>query len=92
MKKRNKRYSELYKKDAVRLLEARGTKTAPEIAEELGVGQSMLYRWREEFGTKSKGTSELAESSRAEMEAMRRPPGAGCLRRRYWKWNVGYGC
>lgn len=72
MKKRNKRYSEQYKKDAVRLLEARDTKTVPEVAEELGVGQSMLYRWREEFGTKSKGMSEPAESSRAEMEAMRR--------------------
>ena len=72
MKKRNQQYSEQYKKDAVRLLEARGTKTVPEVAEELGVSQSMLYRWRAEFGKKPNGSSEPAESSRAEMEAMRR--------------------
>ncbi len=72
MKKRNQRYSEQYKKDAVRLLEGRGTKTVPELAEELGLSQSMLYRWRAEFGEKPTGPSEASDSSRAEMEAMRR--------------------
>lgn len=72
MKKSNKRYSEQYKKDAVRLLENRGTKTIPEVSQELGVGPSMLYRWREQYAEEVLGAARPSESERAEMEAMRK--------------------
>ncbi len=72
MKKSTKRYSEQYKKDAVRLLESRGTRTIPAIAKELGVSQSMLYRWREQYGEEALAAARPSESERAEMEAMRR--------------------
>jgi transposase-like protein len=38
-----------FKKDAVRRLLARGSKTITDIAKELGVSPSMLHRWREQF-------------------------------------------
>jgi len=41
-----------FKKDAVRRLMARGSKTVAEVARELGVSQGMLHRWRERFGQK----------------------------------------
>lgn len=72
MKKNNKRYSEQFKKDAVRFLEGRGTKTIPEVSGELGVSQSMLYRWREHYGEEALAATRPSESERAEMEAMRK--------------------
>ncbi len=39
-------YTPEFKKDAVRLILARGTRTLSDIAAELHVNKSMLYRWR----------------------------------------------
>jgi transposase len=72
MKKKSKRYSEQYKRDAVRLLGDRGTRTIPDVAGELGVSQSMLYRWREQYGEEALRATRAPESERAEMESMRR--------------------
>jgi transposase len=41
-------YSREFKEDAVRLLET-GTKTGPEIEEDLGIGRGVVYRWRREM-------------------------------------------
>jgi transposase-like protein len=38
-----------FKRDAVRRLIARGSKSVGEIAKELGVSSSMLHRWRQRF-------------------------------------------
>ena len=51
MKNKMKRYSEEFKKDAVRLLQNRGVRTVPEIAASVGVSASMLYRWRGVYGS-----------------------------------------
>ena len=72
MKNNYKRYSAQFKKDAVRLLEGRGTKTIPEVAGELGVSQSMLYRWREQYGAEALSAAGPSGSERAEMDGMRR--------------------
>lgn len=46
---KRKKYTEEFRRDAVRALRARGTKTADEIAAQYGIAPSMLYRWQEQF-------------------------------------------
>ncbi len=41
-------YTREFKEDAVRLLES-GTRTGREIAEDLGIGQGAIYRWRRQL-------------------------------------------
>lgn len=68
-----KKYTEQYKKDAVRLLENRGTRTASEIAESVGVSQSMLYRWHQQYAGKEGGSTALEEQNeREDVEKLRR--------------------
>jgi len=72
MQKRQSRPSS-FKKDAVRRLLARGTKSVAEIAEELGVSPSMLHRWRERFEPElTSGTQQQNQGERNEVERLRR--------------------
>jgi transposase len=61
-----------FKKDAVRRLMARGSKTVNEIAQELGVSPSMLHRWRERFEPELKGGAQPSQGEREEVERLRR--------------------
>jgi transposase len=61
-----------FKRDAVRRLMARGSKTVTEIAKELGVSASMLHRWRERFEHELKGGTQPSQSEREEVERLRR--------------------
>jgi transposase len=63
---------ESFKKDAVRRVIARGTKTVAEIAKELGVSQSMLHRWREQFEPELSGAPPANQGEREEVERLRR--------------------
>lgn len=67
-----KRRPESFKKDAVRRVMARGTKTVAEIAKELGVSPSMLHRWREQFEPELTGAAPASQSERDEVERLRR--------------------
>lgn len=61
-----------FKKDAVRRLMARGSKTVSEVAKELGVSPSMLHRWREQFELELSGTTPVNQGEREEVERLRR--------------------
>ena len=61
-----------FKKDAVRRLLARGSKTVTEIAKELGVSPSMLHRWRERFEPELTGGTQPSQGERVEIERLRR--------------------
>jgi transposase len=61
-----------FKKDAVRRLMARGSKTVAEIAKELGVTAGMLYRWRARFEPELAGGTQNTQSEREEVERLRR--------------------
>ena len=71
MQKRNSR-PESFKKDAVRRVIARGSKTVDEIAKELGVSPSMLHRWRERFEPELTGGAQPIQGEREEIERLRR--------------------
>jgi transposase len=61
-----------FKKDAVRRLMARGSKTITEVAKELGVSSSMLHRWRERFEPELAGGTQPSQGEREEVERLRR--------------------
>lgn len=61
-----------FKKDAVRRLMARGSKTVAEVAKELGVSPSMLHRWRERFEPELTGGALPSQGDREEVERLRR--------------------
>lgn len=64
--------SDSFKKDAVRRLMARGSKTIADVAKELGVSQSMLHRWRERFEPELTGGTQARQGEREEIERLRR--------------------
>ena len=60
MQKRG-RYPKAFKTEAIRLLEL-GEKPASELAMELGIKRTLLYRWRDQF--KQKGDAAFGGSGR----------------------------
>jgi transposase len=50
-KKRNK-YTEEFKRDAVRLMRNRGERTVAQVADDLGVPTNQLHRWAAAFDAK----------------------------------------
>jgi transposase len=73
MKKR-KKYTEEFKRDAVRLMVNRGTRTVEEVAKGIGVGPSMLHRWHQLYGQAVAAGQRRAETSQGtdDAEALRR--------------------
>ncbi len=51
--KNNKKYTEEFKRDAVRLMRNRGERTVVQVADDLGVSDGMLYRWATKLGKDS---------------------------------------
>jgi transposase len=45
MGKQRKQYTEEFKRDAVRMMRGRGTRTVTEVADDLGVASNLLHRW-----------------------------------------------
>jgi len=69
---KRKQYTEEFKKDAVRLMLARGTRTVDEVAAGIGVSQSMLYRWHQRFSMELTGRPAATEQEREDVERLRR--------------------
>jgi transposase len=69
MRKARRRFDEQYKREAVRFLEETG-RPLREVADELKVSDSALWRWRKQYGT---GAGEqLTPSEAAELRQLRR--------------------
>ena len=72
---KRKRYTKEFKKRAVELLQHRGSRSADEVAEELGVSQGHLFRWRRELGEEAGYKEQLVDTSaneQDEVEKLRR--------------------
>lgn len=67
-----KKYTEQYEKDAVRLLQNRGARSAVEIAESVGVSQSMLYRFHQQYAGEASSSAAEQQGDREGMEKLRR--------------------
>lgn len=70
-----KTYTEEFKQDAVRLVETSG-KPKTQIARELGVSESALYRWLKRYGQRqddtSGGNGQTIQDLAAEVKRLRR--------------------
>jgi transposase len=49
MGKPRRKYTEEFKRDAVRMMRNRGTRTVAEIADDLGVATTILHRWAQKL-------------------------------------------
>lgn len=73
MARQAKKYTEEFKRDAVRLMKNRGKRTVAQIADDLGVTDGMLYRWAEKLGKESTAKrNEQGETLEAENRRLRR--------------------
>ena len=67
-----KKFSEEYKDEAVRLITEQGL-SAAQAAKDLGVGKSTIDRWvRVNKSTKKPGEEQLTESEKAELKRLRK--------------------
>ena len=68
------KYDDDFKREALRLMAARGNRTVDDIAESLGVSSSMLHRWKQKFGQSTEAVAAPALSSEdaAELKALRK--------------------
>lgn len=69
---KRKKYTEVFKKDAVRLMLARGARTVESVAAGLGVNTGVLYRWHRRYGSEVSGRPMASEQEREDVERMRR--------------------
>lgn len=67
MAKRQK-YNDDFKREAVRLMENRGSKSVDRVVDDLGVSTSQLYAWRSKFGGGG-GVKGANESQSEELQA-----------------------
>ena len=65
-----KQYSEAFKKDAVRLMLARGPRPVADVAVGLGVSGGMLHRWHRRYAADL--AQRAPEPAPADIEALRR--------------------
>ena len=75
MKKKRNRRPEEFKLEAVRLVLTRGDRTIADIAKSLGVGESVLQRWRKKYepalAGKVKGAARSTSPDAAESAELR---------------------
>jgi len=49
MAKQRRKYTDEFKRDAVRMMRNRGTRTVAEVADDLGVATNILHRWAQKL-------------------------------------------
>jgi transposase len=68
MARKQRKYTEEFRREAVRLMETSG-KAIAQIARDLGVNDSVLYRWRDVYGQRARPASSPNGRNVAELEA-----------------------
>jgi len=72
-KKTRRQFSREFKIEAIRQLELRGSRPVKDVAEALGVAESMLHAWRRELGGEAEAMmAARGESKDQELERLRR--------------------
>jgi transposase len=49
MAKQRKKYTDEFKRDAVRMMRSRGTRTVAQVGDDLGVSGNQLHRWAKDL-------------------------------------------
>ena len=71
-RKKRTRHAEDFKREAVRLMESRGTRTIADVAASLGVAEAQLHAWRKQYGTEAQLRRERGETPEEELARLRR--------------------
>ena len=72
-KKTRRKYPEEFKREAVRLLEARGERTVADVASSIGVAENLLHSWRQRYAdTVAQVRQERGETPEEELKRLRR--------------------
>ena len=68
-----KKYTDEFKREAVRAMEQRGGRTIVEVAKELGLNPKQLYNWRDALRHKGELSGQVEqETQEAELKRLRR--------------------
>jgi transposase len=67
MVKKRKQYPESFKKDAVQLAQS-SSKAKAQIARELGISESVLYRWIAQYGQTDQNKADLGDERELKRE------------------------
>ncbi len=70
---KRRKYTEEFKREAVRQLETRGDRPARDVAESLGVAENLLYSWRRKYADVTETVrAERGETPDEELKRLRR--------------------
>jgi len=70
---KRKKYTEEFKREAVRLLETRGERTVADVAASLNVPENLLHSWRRRYSdTAAAVRKERGETPEEELKRLRR--------------------
>jgi transposase len=70
---KRKRYTEEFKREAVRLVESRGDRTISDVAESLAVAQNLLHSWKRAYAdTAAEVRQARGETPEDELKRLRR--------------------
>jgi len=70
---KRKKYTEEFKREAVRLVESRGERTIGDVAESLGVAENLLHNWRRKYSeTAAEVRQQRGETPEEELKRLRR--------------------
>lgn len=72
-KQKRKKYTDEFKREAVRLMETRGERTVGDVASSLGVAENLLHSWRKKYADVSEQVRrERGETPEEELKRLRR--------------------
>lgn len=66
-KRQRRKYDEGFKTEALKMVQS--GRSVPEVAQALGIGENLLYKWRSEAKTR---LSSAEKSTQAELEGLRK--------------------
>lgn len=69
-KKPKRKFTEAFKREALKKMELRGSRSVEEVASILDVAPAMLYQWRLQYGSQIAGSD--AETEAMELKRLRR--------------------
>ena len=70
---KRRKYTEEFKREAVRVMEARGERTVADVAESLGVAENLLHAWKRTYtDTVEEVRQQRGETPEEELKRLRR--------------------
>ena len=70
---KRRKYTDEFKREAVRLMETRGSRTVSDVAESLGVAENLLHSWKRTYtDTVEEVRQQRGETPEEELKRLRR--------------------